>query len=199
MLEKIKDLYTESLQTQISAAELLPERIQQAAQNMVNCLIRGNKIIVCGHGRSHINAQLLVANLLNRYELERPSFPAVLLSLESAVGSAIIFDSEPDCLYQRQFNAVIQQGDILVVFSPYGKEDVILNLIHNAASKDIMVIALTSAQNDHIQGLLADDDVEIAPPTSKESRIIENHTFVINALCELIDYGILFSSDNDQH
>lgn len=194
MLEKIKDLYAESLQTQIAAAELLPDKIQQAAQNMVSCLVNGHKIIVCGHGRSHINAQLLVANLLNRYEVERPSFPAVLLSLESAVGSAIIVDNEPNNLYQRQFNAVVQQGDILVVFSPYGTEEVILNLIHTAASKDIMVIALTSSHNDHIQGLLADEDVEIAPPTSKESRILENHTFIINLLCELIDHGILFAT-----
>ena len=75
MLDKIKDLYTENIQTQISASSLLPPVIVQAAQNIVNCLLRGNKIIVCGHGRSYANAQFLVANLLHRYELERPSFP----------------------------------------------------------------------------------------------------------------------------
>lgn len=73
MLDVPKDLYTENIQTQISP--VCCRQIVQAAQNIVNCLLRGNKIIVCGHGRSYANAQFLVANLLHRYELERPSFP----------------------------------------------------------------------------------------------------------------------------
>ncbi|EJS89270.1 hypothetical protein AAUPMB_06803, partial [Pasteurella multocida subsp. multocida str. Anand1_buffalo] len=76
-LDKLKDLYTESIQTQISASSLLPDTIMQATQMIVDCLLRGNKIIACGNGRSYINAQLFVANLLNRYELARPSFPSV--------------------------------------------------------------------------------------------------------------------------
>ncbi|PJG86554.1 D-sedoheptulose-7-phosphate isomerase [Conservatibacter flavescens] len=192
MRDKIKDLYTESLQTQISAAELLPDAIMRAAEKMVECLISGHKIIVCGHGRGYANAQILVANLLNRYEFERPSFPAVLLSLDSAVGSAIIFDDNHMQLYQRQFNAVAQTGDLLIVLAS-GNEEVIVNVIHAAAGKDIPVVALTNAQNDHVHGALSENDVAIASPATKESRILENHLFVINALCELVDYQILFA------
>ena len=101
MLDKIKDLYNESIQTQISASRSLVEQLQKAVHTMVAALLRGNKIIVCGHGRSYANAQFLVANLLNRYELERPSFPSVLLNLDSAVGSAIISDQHLTALYQR--------------------------------------------------------------------------------------------------
>ena len=62
-----------------------------------------------------------------------------------------------------------------------------LNTIANAVNKEIQVIALTGANNDAIQGVLAEADLEISIPTTKEARILENHLFVINALCELVD------------
>lgn len=194
MLDKIKDLYSENIQTQISASSLLPNTIYQAVQSIVTCLLRGNKIIVCGQGRSYANAQLLVANLLNRYELERPSFPSVLLSLDNAIGSAIISDHSKQQFYQRQFNAVAQKGDILVVFSPFGNEEMVLETINNALNKEINVIALTGANNDHIQGFLTEQDLEITAPTIKESRILEHHLFIINTICELIDHSLFSHS-----
>ncbi|MCW9718186.1 D-sedoheptulose-7-phosphate isomerase [Avibacterium sp. 21-599] len=194
MLDKIKDLYSESIQTQISASSLLPNAIFQAVQNIVACLLRGNKIIVCGQGRSYANAQFLVANLLNRYELERPSFPSVLLSLDNAIGSAIIADRPKQQFYQRQFNAIAQQGDLLVVFSPFGNEEMVLDTINSALNKEISVIALTGANNDHIQGFLTEQDLEITAPTVKESRILEHHLFIINTICELIDHTLFSHS-----
>ncbi|MDG2947878.1 SIS domain-containing protein [Bisgaard Taxon 10/6] len=190
MLEKIKALYADSIQTQISASDALPVSIQKAVNLLVSSLLRGNKIIVCGHGRSYANAQLLVANLLNRYEMERPSFPSVLLSLDSAVGSAIVLDNQLTTLYQRQFNAVAQQGDVLIVLSPDGNEDVILDVMDCASTKDVTIIALTGMNNGYFQGLLSENDVEIQVPAQKESRILESHLFIINALCELIDYSL---------
>lgn len=194
MLDKIKDLYSESIQTQISASSLLSNSIYQAVQNIVTCLLNGNKIIVCGQGRSYANAQLLVANLLNRYELERPSLPSVLLSLDNAIGSAIISDRPKQQLYQRQFNAVAQKGDILFVLSPFGNEETVLETINSALNKEINVIALTGANNDHIHGFLTEQDLEITVPTVKENRILEHHLFIINTICELIDYSLFSHS-----
>lgn len=190
MLQKITDLYSNSIQTHISASSLLPECISQAAQRIVDCLLQGHKIIVCGHGRFYINAQLLVANLLHRYEIERPSFPSVLLSLDSAVGSAIVSDNRIANFYQRQFHAVAQQGDILVAFSPFGNEEMILETINAALNKEINVIVFTGADNDYIQGFLTENDLKITVPCKKESRILEHHLFIVNTICELIDYTL---------
>ena len=187
MLQNIKDLYSESIQIQMSASSLLTENIANASQKVIQCLLGGNKVIACGISRSYANAQFLVSNLLNRYDIERPSFPSVLLSLESAVGSSLVFDQRAELLYQHQFNAVAQTGDLLLAFAPLGSEKVVLNTIANAVGKEIGVIALTGSNNDAIQGLLAEEDLEISIPTNKETRILENHLFVINAICELID------------
>ncbi|MCI5764534.1 SIS domain-containing protein [Actinobacillus porcinus] len=190
MLDKIKDLYNENIQTQIAASRTLPEQLQKAVHAIVAALLRGNKIIVCGHGRSYANAQILVANLLNRYDLERPSFPSVLLNLDSAVGAAIISDQHLTALYQRQFNAVAQQGDILVVMSPFANDEPILDVVNCATTKDVSIIALTGATNDYYQGILTENDIEIQAPSQKESHILESHLFIINALCELIDHSL---------
>lgn len=190
MLQNVKDIYSESIQIQIAASSLLTENIYQASQKVIQCLLGGNKVIACGIARSYANAQFLVANLLNRYDIERPSFPSVLLSLESAVGSALVFEKTAENLYQHQFNAIAKPGDLLLAFAPLGSEKAVLNVIANAVSKEINVIALTSSNNDAIQGLLAEEDLEIAIPTNKESRILENHLFVVNAICELIDQSL---------
>lgn len=194
ILQKIKDIYSESIQVQISASSLLSEDISQAAQMVMQCLLNGNKVIACGVSRSYANAQFLVSNLLNRYDLARPSFPSVLLNLESAVGSSLVFEHSLEELYTHQFNAVAKQGDLLIAFAPMGTEKIVLNTISHAVSKEISVIALTGSNNDAIQGILAEQDLEISIPSTKESRVLENHLFVINALCELVDHTLFPSA-----
>lgn len=194
MLNKLNALYEENIKTHIYSKSLLSPQIAEATQLLINSLLRGNKVIACGEGRSYINAQCLVANLLNRYELKRPSFPSVLLSLDSAVGSTFVSDNTLEKLYQHQFNAIAQQSDILVVFSPLGNESNILNIITHAVNKEINVIVLTGNSNDHIQGILTEKDLHISVPSSKESRILENHLFIINSICELIDFKLFSHS-----
>lgn len=194
MLNKLNALYEENIKTHIYSKSLLSPQIVEATQLLINSLLRGNKVIACGEGRSYINAQCLVANLLNRYELKRPSFPSVLLSLDSAVGATFVSDNTLEKLYQHQFNAIAQQGDILVVFAPLGNESNILNIITHAVNKEINVIVLTGNSNDHIQGILTEKDLHISVPSSKESRILENHLFIINSICELIDFKLFSHS-----
>lgn len=194
MLNKLNALYEENIKTHIYSKSLLSPQIAEATQLLINSLLRGNKVIACGEGRSYINAQCLVANLLNRYELKRPSFPSVLLSLDSAVGSTFVSDNTLEKLYQHQFNAIAQQGDILVVFALLGNESNILNIITHAVNKEINVIVLTGNSNDHIQGILTEKDLHISVPSSKESRILENHLFIINIICELIDFKLFSHS-----
>ena len=116
-----------------------------------------------------------------------PILPSVLRSLLSAVGSSLVFDQPTDQLYQHQFSAIAKPGDLLLAFAPLGTEKAVLNTISNAVNKEIQVIALTGSNNDAIQGVLAEADLEISIPATKEARILENHLFVINALCELVD------------
>lgn len=193
MLTKIQDRFTESIQIQIAAAELLPQRLSEAANRITDCLLRGNKVIVCGDGRSYINAQLLVSHLLHRYELTRPSFAAVLLGADAVLTTIATQQGDVAQLYKKQLQAIAKAGDMFIVFSPLGNEEAVLNAIHTANSENLDVLAFTSSKNDHTQGLLEQNDIEIAMPSSSEMRIIEGHLFCVNMLCELVDH-LLFSN-----
>ena len=152
---------------------------------VMQCLLSGHKVIACGVARSYANAQFLVSNLLNRYDFRRPSLPSVNLNLESAVGSSLVLiNLSINCIninlaYRKTWRFI----DSL---APLGTEKRVLNTIANAVNKEIQIIALTGANNDAIQGVLAEADLEISIPATK-ARILENHLFVINALCRLVD------------
>ena len=84
MIEQIKANFTESIQTKIAAGEVLPESIYKASQMMVEALIRGNKVLSCGNGGSAGDAQHFSSEMLNRYERDRPSLPAMALSTDTS-------------------------------------------------------------------------------------------------------------------
>lgn len=109
MLERIKGCFTESIQTQIAAAEALPDAISRAALTLVQSLLNGNKILCCGNGASGANAQHFAATLINRFETERPSLPAIALNADSVVLTAIGNDRLHDEIYAKQVRAWAMQ------------------------------------------------------------------------------------------
>lgn len=192
MLDKIQDRFAESIQIQIATADVLPEVLNNAAKKIVECLLSGHKIIVCGHGRSYINAQLLVSHLLHRYDLERPSLSAHLLHFDGVLASQLSQENGLEHIYKKQLQVVANQKDIFIAFSPTGNETCVLDAISYANSEDLTILVFTSNRNDHTQGLLGDDDIEISIPSSNEMRVIEGHLFCINLICELVD-NLLFN------
>ncbi len=92
MLDRIKACFTESIQTQIAAAEALPDAISRAAMTLVQSLLNGNKILCCGNGTSAANAQHFAASMINRFETERPGLPAIALNTDNVVLTAIAND-----------------------------------------------------------------------------------------------------------
>lgn len=188
MLENIKSIYTESIQTFISSGEVLPNQLQLAANMMVQCLLAGNKVMTCGVSGSTLLADHMADLLINHYEIERPCLPA--MSLSNRLSNNI------DC-YGRQVRALGNPTDILLVISPLGHGDVVINAVEAALTKDMVVIALTGGDGGELAGLLSDNDVEIRIPSARPSRILETHFFNIHCLCELID-NILFSQPDSE-
>ncbi|WP_373778079.1 SIS domain-containing protein [Glaesserella sp.] len=192
MLQKIQDRFSESIQIQIATAELLPKTLNEAANRIAACLLRGNKVIVCGYGRSYANAQLLVSNLLHRYDLARPSLSAHLLQFDGMLVGCLNQDNELSQIYKKQLQVIAKQGDLFIAFSPIGNEEAVLSAIHCANNENLEIFAFTSSLNDHTKGLLEENDLEIEMPSINEMRIIEGHQFCVNLLCELVD-NLLFN------
>lgn len=95
MLEKIKACFTESIQTQIAAAEALPDAISRAAIMIVHALLNGNKILCFGSGGSAVIAQRFATSMINQFEAERPSLPALCLNTDNAIITSIANGQKP--------------------------------------------------------------------------------------------------------
>jgi len=185
--EKIQAHFAESIQTKIVAAEALPEFIEKAAKAIADTLINGNKILVCGNGGAAALSQIFASHLLNKYEKERPSLPAISITADSALLSAIATDSHFDEIYAKQISAIAQTGDILMVICHGGNSRNMIKAVEVALSKSIQIIALNGVDGGELAGLLGSDDIEIRAPSDKGSRIEEVHLLVINCLSDLID------------
>jgi len=184
---QIQKHFSESIQTKIVAAEALPEFIEKAAIALAQSLIRGNKILVCGNGGAASLAQIFASHLLNKYEKDRPSLPAIAITADSALVSAIASDSHFDEIYAKQISALSQPGDILMVICHGGNSRNMIKAVETALSKSIQIIALNGVDGGELAGLLGSDDIEIRAPSNKGSRIEEIHLLVINCLSDLID------------
>ncbi len=187
MLESIKESFTESIQTQIAAAELLPEPLSKAAMMMVQCLLNGNKVLCCGNGGSAANAQHFASCLLNRFETERPSLPAIALTADTVTLTAVANDYHYEEIFSKQVRAFGQGGDILLAISSSGNSKDITKAMEAALTRDMTIVALTGKDGGEMAGLLGEQDVEIRIPSQRIARIQEVHLVTLHTLCDLID------------
>jgi DnaA initiator-associating protein len=187
MIEQIKANFTESIQTKIAAGEVLPEAIDRAAKMMVEALIRGNKILSCGNGGSAGDAQHFSSELLNRYERDRPSLPAMALTTDSSTITSIANDYSYDEIFSKQVRALGQSGDILLAISTSGNSRNVINAMEAALSRDMTIVSMTGKDGGEMAGLLGENDVEIRVPSNRTARIQEVHLLIIHNLCECID------------
>ncbi|KAF7775533.1 DnaA initiator-associating protein [Pseudoalteromonas citrea] len=186
MQESIKTIFTESIQAQIAAGEVLPSSLEAAAFTIVQSLINGNKVVCCGVPSCHMLATHMAGLLVNFYETERPCLPAVALTQNSIhLGTSSVEDDSEH--YARQVRAFAQQGDLLLVIGVNGNEKSIVSAAEAALTKDMKVIALIGDDGGELTGLLGPNDVEIRVPSKRPSRIIESHLFSLHCLSQLID------------
>jgi len=197
MLDNIKKSFTESIQTKIAAAEVLPVPIEKAANMMVQALIRGNKILSCGNGGSAGDAQHFSSELLNRYERDRPSLPAMALTTDTSTITSIANDYSYDEIFSKQIKALGQPGDILLAISTSGNSRNVINAMEAALARDMTIVALTGKDGGEMAGFLSENDVEIRVPSSRTARIQEVHLLVIHNLCESIDNALFPISESE--
>lgn len=196
MLEKIKACFTESIQTQIAAAEALPDAISRAAIMIVHALLNGNKILCCGSGGSAVIAQRFATSMINQFEAERPSLPALCLNTDNAIITSIANGQKPEEVYAKQVRALGQSGDVLLAIATKGDSRVVIKAVEASLTRDMTIVALTGHDGGELAGLLGTQDVEIRIPSQRSIRIQEVHLLTVNCLCDLID-NTLFPHQDD--
>ncbi|MEM9101131.1 MAG: phosphoheptose isomerase [Pseudomonadota bacterium] len=192
--QRVRDTFNESIQTKIAAADALIEPISVAADIMVNCLLQGNKILSCGNGGSAGDSQHFSSEMLNRFERERPSLPAIALTTDTSTLTSIANDYSYNEVFSKQVRALGTQGDVLLAISTSGNSRNVVQAMEAALSRDMLIVALTGKDGGEMAGFLGPNDVEIRVPSNSTARIQEVHLVLIHILCDLIDCR-LFGTD----
>jgi D-sedoheptulose 7-phosphate isomerase len=194
-IDRIKAHMLESADVKRLAAEQLAPAIAAAGDAMVQCLISNNKILSCGNGGSAGDAQHFSSEMLNRYERERPSLPAMALTTDTSTLTSIANDYSYSEIFSKQIKGLGHAGDILLAISTSGNSLNILRAIETAHDRQMTVVALTGRDGGAMVELLKPGDVEIRVPTDRTARIQEAHLLIIHCLCDMIDQS-LFGQEN---
>ena len=195
MQHRIRQLFTDSIETKTRAMEALGPSIEQASQVMVNSLLNEGKLLSCGNGGSAGDAQHFSSELLNRFERERPSLPAIALTTDSSTVTSIANDYSYEEIFSKQIRALGQPGDVLLAISTSGNSGNVLQAIQAAHDRDMLVVALTGRDGGALASLLLPEDVEIRVPARSTARIQEVHLLAIHCLCDLIDRQLFGSEE----
>lgn len=162
----------------------LRSQITRAVELCVASLRAGGKILFAGNGGSAADAQHWAGELVSRFYYDRPGLPAIALTTDTSILTAIGNDYGYDYTFARQIEALGASGDVFVAISTSGRSRNILRALDAAAQRGVKVIGFTGAGG----GDMADRcDVCFQIPSDETPRIQEGHEFVGHLLCALIE------------
>ena len=180
----IHEVFADHSAVTARAALELPPVLERAVTAMHGCLRAGGKILACGNGGSAADAQHLAAELVGRFREERRALPAIALTADTALLTALGNDYGYQRVFARQVEALAQRGDVLLAFSTSGNSANVVEAAQTARRLGCTVIGFTGAGG----GELAHHaDVLLKAPSSTVARIQEIHTLCIHVLCESLD------------
>jgi len=184
MRDMIDQTMQEGIELRQVCRETLTEPLLEAAGAMVKCLQAGHKILVCGNGGSAADAQHFVAELVNRFEVNRRALAAISLTNDASVMTSIANDFEFNSVFSRQVEALGRKGDVLLAISTSGHSANVLAAMQEAMNIGMETIALTGRDGGKMT-LHADFCINI--PHASTARVQEMHITCLHLLCSIID------------
>jgi D-sedoheptulose 7-phosphate isomerase len=159
------------------------DAIASAAEILVDALVSGHKILLCGNGGSAADSQHIAAELVGRFQQDRQALPAIALTTDTSILTAVANDYGYEHVFERQVLALGQSGDVLVGISTSGQSRNVLLAMIQAKDLGLKTIALMGEKG----GLKEKSDVAIQIPSSDPARIQEGHIAIGHIWCDLIE------------
>lgn len=168
-------------------AETLAPAIARAGVSLGEALRRGNKVLACGNGGSAGDCQHFAAELVGRFERERPGLPAIALTVDTSALTAIANDYSYDVVFSRQVEALGREGDVLLALSTSGNSRNVIEAMKAARARGMAVIALTGRDGGEMARMLGPGDHHLNVAHPRTMRIQEVHILALHCLCDTID------------
>ena len=166
--------------------KIMPE-VASAGLRVRTALEKGRKILICGNGGSAADSQHMAAEFVGRFVKERQSLPALALTVDTSLLTAVGNDYGFDCVFSRQVEGLGQEGDVLIAISTSGNSANVVKAVKTAKEKGIFVIGMTGENG----GILAKgSDLCLAVPSQVTARIQEMHIMIIHMICEIAEADI---------
>lgn len=179
--------FADSARLKQEAAKLLSAPTARAIGLMSSALKAGGKILACGNGGSAADAQHFAAELVNRFERERPPLAGLALTTDSSALTSIGNDYAFDRVFEKQLRALGRKGDVLLAISTSGNSANVAAAMRAARELGLRIVALTGNGGGTMAELLDADDVHLCVPHKRTIRIQEVHLLVLHCLCDGID------------
>lgn len=195
--QRILAHFHDSAELKLQCAAALAQPIAQAIELMFSALSNGNKILACGNGGSAADCQHFAAELVGRFERERFPLPAMSLTTDTSIMTAVGNDYSYKEIFSKQVQAFGQAGDVLLAISTSGNSANVVAAVEAALEREMRVVLLTGKDGGALAKMLTDADVNICVPNGRTARIQEVHLCTIHAICDGIDVA-LFGGDANE-
>ena len=185
---RINKQFDDSAETKRQSRDVLAKPIAETIQAMAECLRKDAKILCCGNGGSAADSQHFAAELINRFEMERPELAAIALTTDSSVLTSIANDYDYNQIFSKQVRGLGRKGDVLLAISTSGNSTNVIAAIEAAHARNMIVVALTGRDGGKMGAVLNPGDIHICVPAKVTARIQEVHLLVLHCICDGIDH-----------
>lgn len=185
--DRLRAHFEASLAAKQATLESALPAIERAARLLAARLDAGHKVLACGNGGSAADAQHFAAELVGRFERERPELAAIALTTDSSQLTAIANDYGYEQVFSKAVRGLGRPGDVLLAISTSGNSGSVVKAIEAAQAKGMSVIAMTGKDGGAMAKLLAGEDVELRAASGVTARVQEVHLLFLHCLCDAVD------------
>ena len=182
-INEILKLFDESSSI-INKSKILAKEIQQVIHIITKSLKNGNKLVIFGNGGSAADAQHMAAEFIGRYLIERKSIPAIALTTDSSILTAIGNDYGFDRVFSRQCESIVERGDVVIAISTSGNSTNVIEGVKAAKKRGGIIVGLTGNSGGKLK---AHSDIMVRIPSDETPHIQEGHRTVIHIICDLVE------------
>jgi len=178
---------TQRVVSAMLADDSLLARVAAAAEACIASLNNGGKILLAGNGGSAADAQHIAGEFVSRFAFDRPGLPAIALTTDTSILTAIGNDYGYDKLFARQVQAHAQKSDVFIAYSTSGKSPNVIAALQEAKSRGVICIGMTGNRGGPMKELC---EYYLDVPSADTPKIQEGHAVLGHILCGLVEQAL---------